>query len=202
MKTKILLSLLLIVISLSGFSKTWTVNSSGFKFSPSDITITLGDTVNFSLGSSHNSVEVSKATYDANGNTALPGFSVPFGGGKVLPAQLTVGTHYYVCTPHASLGMKGTIIVQNITGVAAIQLQPELSVYPNPSTGMFHLAINGLQDSKRYNLEVLNLLGEKVYSSVIATENPDIDLSNSSNGIYFIRFSDGQNLITKRVNKN
>jgi plastocyanin len=201
MKTKILLSLIMMAISFTVFSKTWTVASSGFKFSPATITINLGDTVNFSIGSSHNAVEVSNSTYDANGNSELPGFSVPFGGGKVLPAQLAVGTHYYVCTPHASLGMKGIITVQNITGVAEIEQKPELSVFPNPSSGMFHLAINGLQDTKKYNLEVLNLLGEKVYASGITAANSNIDLSNSSNGVYFIIFTDGQNMITKRVIK-
>jgi plastocyanin len=202
MKTKILLSILLMVLALSGYSKTLTITASGFQFTPASITINIGDTVNFNIGSSHNAVEISKATYDANGTTPLPGFSEPFGGGKVLPDQLTVGTHYYVCTPHASYGMKGTIVVQNTTGVAEFQQKPEISVYPNPSNGMFHLAINGLQDTKRYNLEVLNLLGEKVYASGFASDHSDIDLSNSSNGIYFIKFTDGQNMITKRVIKN
>lgn len=201
MKIKILLSLLLVVISLTSFGKTWTVTSSGFKFSPATITINHGDTVNFNIGSSHDAVEVSMATYDSKGNTPLPGFSAPFGGGKVLPAQLAVGTHYYVCTPHASMGMIGTIVVQNTTGVADLEKQPVISVYPNPSSGMFQLTINELHESNRYTLEVLNLLGEKVYASGITTTKSNIDLSNTSNGIYFIKISDGHNLITRRVIK-
>jgi hypothetical protein len=55
---------------------------------------------------------VSQATWNANGTTPLPGgFSVPFGGGMVLPSQLGIGTHYYVCQAHVSFGMKGKIIV-------------------------------------------------------------------------------------------
>lgn len=114
MRNKILLSLLLMSTSLTGFCTVWTVNNSGLTFTPATITINAGDTVHFVLSTSHNAREVSQATWNANDTTALAGgFQAPFGGGLVLPAQLGVGTHYFVCTPHASFGMKGTIIVQN-----------------------------------------------------------------------------------------
>jgi len=66
MKTKFLLSIILLILSLTGFSKTWTINNSGNTFTSASITINLGDSVKFSIGSSHNSVEVSQATWDAN----------------------------------------------------------------------------------------------------------------------------------------
>jgi plastocyanin len=89
---------------------TYTVINSGFTFSPASLTISVGDTVVFSLAGSHNTVEVSQATWNANGNTPLSGgFSTPFGGGTVIFS--TAGSHYYVCSPHASGGMKGVINV-------------------------------------------------------------------------------------------
>lgn len=119
MKNKILLSILLLSTSLTGFCTIWTVTNTANTFTPATITITVGDTVNFVITTAHNAIEVSQATYNANGNTALSGgFQTAFGGGMVLPAQLGVGTHYYVCTPHASMGMKGTIIVQNCSAPA------------------------------------------------------------------------------------
>ncbi|MBK7966307.1 MAG: hypothetical protein IPK10_14175 [Bacteroidetes bacterium] len=73
----------------------------------------MGDTVTFSINGSHDAREVSQTTWNANSSAALlGGFQVPFGGGTLFPAQLGVGTHYYVCTNHISMGMKGTIIVQ------------------------------------------------------------------------------------------
>lgn len=95
--------------TLSVFATTTTVTNSGNTFVPADITITQGDTVNFSITNAHDVVEVSQATYNANGNTSNGGFSLPFGGGTLI--GLAPGTYYYVCTPHASLGMKGTITV-------------------------------------------------------------------------------------------
>lgn len=93
---------------------THTIGNSGTSFSPASLSINLGDTVIFSIASSHNAVEVSQATWNGNGNTPLSGgFSVPFGGGTVVPTS--TGTYYYVCSPHASLGMKGTITVTSTT---------------------------------------------------------------------------------------
>jgi plastocyanin len=112
MKLKSLLTLLLITISTSAFCTIWTINTSGLTFTPATTNILFGDTVVFTIGGSHDAREVSLGTWTANGNTPLPGgFQTAFGGGMVLPAQLAVGTHYFVCTPHAAMGMKGTIIV-------------------------------------------------------------------------------------------
>jgi plastocyanin len=199
MRTKILLPLLLMLISLSGFSKTWTVTNLGSAFTPATITINVGDSVNFSIASTHNVVEVSKSTWDANGNTALPGFSLPFGGGLLLPAELTVGTHYYVCTPHAVWGMKGTIIVQGTTGNAEIKQKTSVSVYPNPSNGLFHIAVSGLPSNKNGNVEIYSLRGEKVFEASVSNSTATIDLSNSSKGIYLMKFNDGEGLITKKI---
>ena len=114
MKNKILLTLLLIKLTLTGFSTVWPVSNIGNTFSSATITINFGDTVNFQISGSHDAREVSLITWNANGNTALfGGFQTNFGGGMVYPTQLGVGSHYYVCTPHASMGMKGIIIVQN-----------------------------------------------------------------------------------------
>ncbi len=116
MRIKIILTILILTTYFTGFSTIWTVNSSGTTFTPATITITVGDTVNFSIASSHDATEVSQATWNVNGNTPLSGgFQTPMGGGLVLPAQLTVGIHYYVCSPHASMGMKGTVTVQACT---------------------------------------------------------------------------------------
>lgn len=93
---------------------THVVNSAGLVYNPDSISITQGDAVQFQIGGSHDAREVSQATYNANGNTWNGGFQTAFGGGLVnLP---NLGTYYYVCTPHASFGMKGRIFVQPYTG--------------------------------------------------------------------------------------
>lgn len=106
---KLYLLFLGVLLSTAVMAATTVVTNSGTTFTPANITITQGDTVQFNIGGSHNVVEVSQATYNANGTTSNGGFTLPFGGGQLT--GLTAGTYYYVCTPHASLGMKGTITV-------------------------------------------------------------------------------------------
>lgn len=102
--------LALFIVLTTGTGTTHTIVSSGFSFSPSNLTINLGDTVVFSLASIHNAVEVSQATWNSNGTTPLPGgFALPLGGGTVV--LTSTGTHWYVCQPHALSGMKGRITV-------------------------------------------------------------------------------------------
>ena len=110
MKIKLLI-LPLLLSSFFSSATIFTVTNAGASFTPFTTTITFGDSVNFFISGSHDAREVSFATWTANGNTPLPGFQTPFGGGMVTPVFLTVGTHYYVCTPHAGIGMKGIIVV-------------------------------------------------------------------------------------------
>ncbi len=177
---------------------TVTIVNSGITFSPATVTITLGDSVIFVLATSHNAVEVSQTTWNAGGTTALSGgFSTSFGGGLVLPANLSVvGTHYYVCTNHASMGMKGTIIVQNSTGIAENKLQSTITVYPNPSNGKFNISFD---QSVKNDISIYNMLGEKIYQSAITNPKSEIDLSNQAKGVYFINFYYGQTILTKKI---
>jgi plastocyanin len=93
-----------------GGAQTHQVTNQGFAFSPSSLTITAGDSVRWTIENIHNVVEVTQATWNANGNTARPnGFSTSFGGGTVL--FNVPGSYWYVCSPHATEGMKGTITV-------------------------------------------------------------------------------------------
>jgi len=90
--------------------QTVTVTNDGFSFSPDQITINAGDTVEFVLNGIHNAVEVSETTWNANGTLSNGGFALPLGGGEVTLNE--PGTYYYVCQPHVgAFGMKGRIIV-------------------------------------------------------------------------------------------
>lgn len=203
MKKIMTLAFSLFFASVTGLCTVWTITNSGITFSPATITINQGDTVNFVLESEHNAVQVSQATWNANGTTALSGgFQVSFGGGMILPEQLTPGTHYYVCTPHASFGMKGTIVVQATTGIENNELLTKLSVQPNPSNGKFKVEISALQLVKQPDLVVFNLWGEKIYQAVVTSQETEIDLSDRSDGIYFVRLDDGQTVRTEKIVKH
>jgi len=196
---KLLLSIMLIGVVSSAYSTKWTVTNSGNTFSPATITINVGDSVFFNLGVYHNVVEVSENTWNTNGNYPIPGFSAPYGGGLILPSKLAVGTHYYVCTPHAVLGMKGIIVVQNVTGIADNKLQKNFKLYPNPTNGKFQIALSELHTDRKCELEIYNVKGERIYKSPITSAKSEIDITNQKSGIYFIKFYDGLSVHTERI---
>ena len=200
MKSKFLLSLLFLSTCLIGFSTVVVVNNSGLTFSPSTITINFGDSVNFVIASSHNATEVDQTVWNANGNTALSGgFLTSFGGGMILPGQLAVGTHYFVCTPHASSGMKGTIVVQSPTGISKNVQSSAISIFPNPSNGMFQIEMEDFNDANKCKIEVFNILGAIIFQTEIKSLKFEIDLSNNLKGVYFIKIYDGITIRTKKV---
>jgi plastocyanin len=197
---KLLFSLSLSAISMMGFSTTWTIANSGFLFSPASVTIAAGDTVLFTLGSIHNALEVSEATWNANGNTPLSGgFETAFGGGTVLPSSLGVGTHYYVCANHYAMGMKGVIIVQNSSGVGDITLQSNFSIYPNPTKGLLTVKVNSNVMGSPYF--ITDQTGRQILDGKIINETTLVDISQFAEGVYMFLVT-GQRSQSFKVIKN
>jgi uncharacterized delta-60 repeat protein len=68
-----------------------------------------------------------------------------------------------------------------------------ISIYPNPSNGLFTLKGNAL-NSKLQHVKVLNTLGATVYSSKQIQLNQVVDIQNFPSGVYFIelQFNSGK----------
>lgn len=194
MKTKILLLALFLYTSLSSFSVTHQISASNgqFAFTPSSITINLGDDINFILSTNHNAVEISQETWQANGVTSNGGFSIPFGGGIVPASKLTVGTHYYICTPHASVAMKGTIEVLNTTGINETKLPINILLAPNPASDYFSITLsdNTLLSS---NFVLYNLIGKQMLTGKLMAKTTTVNINRLSPGMYFVRFEGNRN---------
>ena len=210
MKKYLLLSAFALVSGYA-FSATVTVVNSGFTFSPSEITINYGDTVDFQLGSIHNAVEVSESTWLANGNTPLPGFSTSYGGGLIM--DLSAGVHYYVCTPHASGGMKGKIIVTAPAGIDdKVADNKTFRFYPNPSNGKFTLQSDDgsgpdaiwSDNHQQSRIEIFDITGEKIFelTGVESQASCEIDLSSAPDGAYFVRINDRRGIYTQKLIKH
>ena len=65
-----------------------------------------------------------------------------------------------------------------------------LLVYPNPSTGIVHIAINGFE-GRKLELRVLNVIGSVIYRETITELNgrftKSLDLSKFANGLYYVK---------------
>lgn len=205
MKGMVLFVLLFFAAGTS-FSTTHTITNSGLTFSPSSITINSGDTVVFALESSHTAREVDQSTWDAGGTTSNGGFDLGFGGGTTV--LTTPGVHYYVCVPHASLGMKGTITVNSVTETQTVtKISPDdfdlMQNYPNPFNPSTVISFN-LPSKSFVTLKIFDAQGREV-SKIVSEELPAGQYERRWNaaglpsGIYFYRLEAGKFTETKKL---
>jgi plastocyanin len=203
MKRIFLLFSLLILAYVSGFSVTHRVTDLGQTFSPDSISINSGDTVEFDLDGSHNAVEVSLATYNANGITSNGGFSLPNGGGKVK--LTTLGVHYVVCQPHAAAGMKMRIVVLGTTGNKPTAENSDFTVFPIPANEQVTVEFT-LRNQAFVTIDLIDLSGKIVANILSNLEMSGVHkktyfLDKSTKpGIYFVRMqSDHSNTVVKQI---
>ncbi len=109
-----------------------SISTVGFTFSPSLLTVQAGTDITVTIGGQHTMTEVSEATWNANGNTSNGGFN--FGPGTNTLNLTIPGTYYYVCSPHANMGMKGRIVVEASTGLAEQTFDRSFTLYPSPAS--------------------------------------------------------------------
>ena len=109
-----------------------SISTVGFSFSPALLTVQAGTDITLTIGGQHTMTEVSEATWNANGNTSNGGFN--FGPGTNTLNLTIPGTYYYVCIPHANMGMKGRIVVETSTGLAEETFDRSFTLYPNPAS--------------------------------------------------------------------
>jgi plastocyanin len=109
-----------------------SISTVGFTFSPALLTVQASTDITVTIGGQHTMTEVSEATWNANGNTSNGGFN--FGPGTNTLNLTIPGTYYYVCSPHANMGMKGRIVVESSTGLAEQAFDRSFTLYPNPAS--------------------------------------------------------------------
>ncbi len=95
--------------------RTVDVSPTEYRFEPADITVRLGDTVRFIQSSPmpHN-VEFRDVPEGTDlGDVRMGPYMTRAGEtyDVAIDGRFVPGTHAYVCTPHETMGMKGTITV-------------------------------------------------------------------------------------------
>ncbi len=78
----------------------------------------------------------------------------------------------------------------------------EITLYPNPSNGLFRLSLN-TGETESIQVEVFDLRGLMILETInlIEDDHVDIDLSDFSAGVYIIRLRTKQEMISKRIIK-
>jgi len=84
-------------------------------------------------------------------------------------------------------------------GINTIDLSSYVSVFPNPSNGNVFVNINGANVGN-VNVKIINVMGEVIAESNDNTaKNMKFDLSNQSNGMYFVEVSSANGKMVQKV---
>jgi hypothetical protein len=84
--------------------------------------------------------------------------------------------------------------VSYITDINIIETV-DLSIYPNPTNGI----VNIVSNTNIETIEIIDILGNRLFKSNINNNNAIIDMSKYSMGVYFIEISNNNNRLLRKV---
>ena len=87
------------------------------------------------------------------------------------------------------------MITAEPTGIKDVAPLSGISIYPNPSEGLIRV---NMDEQDTYMVEVINVLGELVYTSSVSS-NTSIDLNDFGKGVFVVRVSTDEAAYTERV---
>lgn len=118
--------------------------------------------------------------------------------GTQFDPSIGAGTYSIVYTyvdPNGCSGMDTVSINVNACVGIAENNAAAFQAFPNPTTGILNIT----NASIGANVEVFDVLGNVVASKKVTASGTQLDLSNQSNGVYFVRVSNGAAQSVQRV---
>lgn len=183
MKKTLLFCAATLLMLTSQAQTTHIVTAFDYGFAPENLTIAPGDSVYASFIGYHSLTEVTESDWNNNIASSNGGFWI----GLEAPTFENwfvindPGMKYYICIPHASMGMKGTInVVDPTVGIATTEAYDATTV-ASLGNGMYSLRFTNCE-----SFVVITTSGKTVETIALNTQDNqlDIDLSGLSSGLY------------------
>jgi hypothetical protein len=183
------------------FLGTWSFGDFWFDLDNINLLACATD-MNIALSITNTAPGQNTGTVSAQPGLGNPPYTYLWSNGETGPdiSNLAVGSYTvtitddYGCTGTATAHV-GSSATQEITGLLALQLQP------NPSSGQFHLSVQLATSASNISVQVLNTFGQTVWESQTQQANTwreTIDLSQLPAGFYLARLRvDGQSAVRK-----
>lgn len=173
----------LLLISLNSMSAVHVITQSGMTFSPSTLTVNVGDVVRWEWSNgthttSSRTIPATAATWDAPLTSTSTSFEY---------TVMVAGTFSYACNYHESMGMTGTFTAVAVsTGINENGLSQTISVYPNPAKSFINLKTSLSGDIVIYDILGNSISSYKLNDLPSSDESYKLDLTDLSKGIYII----------------
>jgi len=133
-----------------------------------------------------------------NGNPIIPaGTDVQFFTAAANGNYWAVYTNSNGCVSPNS----DTVTISDITiGVNESNNEFQISVYPNPNSGIFNIQI-GNSNFSNANIEILDITGKVILSEMMMANYKQIDLAHQSNGLYLLKIRINDEISTMKIIK-
>jgi hypothetical protein len=113
------------------------------------------------------------------------------------PGEYTVEvSDFNDCGPVESI----TLTVGAINSIYDILLGENILIYPNPTSSILFIDFDNMDDA--FSVQIINISGQVVYTDELESsqmEVPSIDMSNYSNGFYFIRIYNSKGSYQEKI---
>jgi len=187
------------VLGLSASATTHTITQQSLTFSPSQLTVEVGDVILFQWTSGNHTttsatVPPGAATWDELLTASMPTYEY----------TVTVeGIYGYVCTPHALAGMVGGFMAV-LPSSARTQVPANLSMTAGTSANgqLFVTLENATTDMATVTLvDITGRNAMTLHHGAISDATYTIrqDIAMIQRGIYFVRFDEGARVVTRKV---
>ncbi len=187
-RLKLLYSLILVLglVKAGDAQTSYTVEVTSNVYTPSSLTINMGDTVVWINKQGFHNVNGTQTTFPNNpesfGNSTAQGWTFSHVFNKS-------GTYNYQCDPHVSFGMTGKVEVTTATSIKDLTARMnEILVYPNPAKEKIYISLDNPENTD-IAVQIYSLTGTMLkHSTFLYSNSPvEMDISNLKKGAYFIR---------------
>lgn len=117
--------------------------------------------------------------------------------GEINPTfLLTANGNYAVEITEGSCKDTSICTLVNSVGISEVTTSLNISIYPNPSSGIFTISKNNAGETA---IEIYNTVGKLIYNIVSINEQTTIELSTQPKGIYLVRATTNSSITNLKI---
>jgi len=120
------------------------------------------------------------------------------------PAVGIVASDLLVYRVYDALGASDTAVVSiNVTGITGFDEIADVTakIYPNPFSESFEFQVSSFELNTNSTIQIFDAKGKEIVKQQLQTPNLELQTSNWSSGIYFLKMSSDQGILVKKIVK-